>query len=356
MDKVRETEAAGQVDEANRTLAQLNTQADALRAELLSLRESLAAVEQEFRGSGGALLREANEQLVLAAVRSEELAERARRSLAPLRPPPGGAAGRSDAVLTALRDTNEQLLLSALRAQELELVSQEAHRRQIAFLATVAHELRNPLLPLRLAAQLLTRAQSDPSLLTSLQATITGQVSHMARLIGDLLDGARISTGKFRLERSDVDLTPILQLAVETGAPILTGGRCLFEAHYPAQPLPVHGDPVRLVQIFANLLENACKYTPEGGHVRLDAMAVDDWAVVTVKDDGIGIDALALPHIFTLFTQVADAVAVNGAGLGIGLAVVQELVEAHGGSVRAVSAGKGQGSEFIVSLPLLKAR
>jgi signal transduction histidine kinase len=340
------------VDDATRTLASLASETDAVRAELKTLREMLAGVEQDFRSSPGTLLREANEQLVLAAMRSEELAERA-RSLVPPPLQPGAAAALR--MLATLRDTNEQLLLSALRSQELEHLAEEAHRRQIAFLATVAHELRNPLLPLRLAAQLLTRAQTNPSLLTSLQTTITGQVSHMARLIGDLLDGARISTGKFRLERARVDLTPILRLAVETAAPLLSNGKCQFDASYPAQPLPVHGDPVRLVQIFTKLLENACKYTPKGGHIRLEAAAADEWAVVTVKDDGIGIDPLALPHIFKLFTQDAHAVAVDGAGLGIGLAVVHELVEAHGGSVRVISAGKGQGSEFIVSLPLVKA-
>ncbi len=291
------------------TPEQLRVEAEALRAELVALRGMLAQTQTDFDSAPGTLMRQVNEQLVLAAV----------------------------------------------RFQDLEEAASQAHRRQVALVARVAHELRSPLQPLRFAAELLGRA-TDEKLLAKMRATVSGQVDHLTRLINDLMDGARVSTGKFSLERSTVDLSQVLGLAIENCMPALQARRQVFSHSLPPQPLPMEADPVRLVQVFGNLLHNAAKYAPEGGNVLLVAANRGAFAEVTVSDDGIGISAQALPHIFELFVQDPDAVAVAPEGLGIGLAVVRELVEAHGGTVQAHSAGSGQGSRFVVTLPLHAAR
>jgi signal transduction histidine kinase len=254
-----------------------------------------------------------------------------------------------------LREANEQLVLAALSSRELEADAEQAHNRQIAFLAMAAHELRNPLLPLRLAAKLITRDRTGEQLV-KLQETINGQVNHMARLIGDLLDGSRISTGKFRLERRIVDLRGVLDLAVETCQSAMDERHHRFERlGPPPASFSVNGDAVRLVQVFSNLLDNAAKYTPEGGEISLATAVLGDKVAITVRDNGIGIAAQALPHVFELFVQDEHGSALSQGGLGIGLAVVRELVEAHGGSVVASSPGQDLGSEFVVTLPLAAA-
>ena len=349
---------------ATRTLALLNQQADAVRAELTVLRQDLARVHRELSGVPSAQLLEANEQLVLAALRAQSIADSARHRLGELTRAGLGAAfpalsasgemarAEYQTRVADLREANEQLVVAALSSREIEADAELAHSKQIKFLAMAAHELRNPLLPLRLAAQMLTRAHSDDQLLLKLQATINGQVSHMARLIGDLLDGSRISTGKFRLERSRVDLCGILEVAIQTGQPAIDVRRHRFRRIGASGPLNVHADPVRLVQVFSNLLENAAKYTPEDGEITLKAQVLGESVEITITDNGIGITPHALPHIFDLFVQDEHAAAHNQGGLGIGLAVVRELVEAHGGSVVASSAGRDLGSRFTVTLPL----
>jgi diguanylate cyclase len=217
-----------------------------------------------------------------------------------------------------------------------------------------AHELRNPLLPLRLAAQMLTRSRTEEEL-KQLQKTINGQVNHMARMIGDLLDGTRISTGKFRLERAVVDLSAVLDFAVETCEPAMDARHHRFKRLGPSEPLHVNADQMRLVQVISNLLENAAKYSPVGSEISLATVVLEDKVAITVADNGIGISEEALPHVFELFVQDEHAAAHNTGGLGIGLAVVRELVEAHEGNVVAASAGKDQGSQFVVTLPLVTA-
>jgi len=351
---------------ATRTLSLLNQQADAVRAELLVLRKDLARVQRDLSGVPSAQLLQANEQLVLAALRAQAIADTTRRRLGEVTramgPPsfavsPSGELARTEyqTRVADLREANEQLVVAALSSQELEADAELAHGKQIKFLAMAAHELRNPLLPLRLAAQMMTRAHTDDQLLVRLQATINGQVTHMARLIGDLLDGSRISTGKFRLERSTVDLSGVIELAIETCQPAMDVRRHQFSRVGAPGPLMLHADAVRLVQVFSNLLENAAKYTPEDGTISLNAKVQDDAVTVTVSDNGIGITAQALPHVFDLFVQDEHATAHNQGGLGIGLAVVRELVEAHGGTVVAASAGPGLGSQFVVTLPLAPA-
>lgn len=349
---------------ATRTLALLNQQADAVRAELTVLRQDLARVHRELSGVPSAQLLEANEQLVLAALRAQSIADSARHRLGELtRAGPGaafpalspsGEMARAEyqTRVADLREANEQLLVAVLSSQELEADAEQAHNKQIKFLAMAAHELRNPLLPLRLAAQMMTRAQGDAQMLAKLQATINGQVSHMARLIGDLLDGSRISTGKFRLERSLMDLSGILELAIQTGQPAIDVRRHRFRRLGAPGPLMLRADPIRLVQVFSNLIENAAKYTPEDGEITLEVKELGESVEITIKDNGIGITPQALPHIFDLFVQDEHAAAHNQGGLGIGLAVVRELVDAHGGKVVASSAGKNLGSLFTVTLPL----
>ena len=255
--------------------------------------------------------------------------------------------------LADLRDANEKLLMAALTAQELELHAREAHRQQIQFMAMVAHELRNPLTPIRLAASLLIDRQTDDALsLARLQVIIDDQVTHMSRLIGDLLDGSRISTGKLRLERSSVEMIDILRLAIESCRPAMEARGQQMTIELPSAPLHFYGDRVRLTQIFNNLLDNASKYTPEGGKVSLVLVVREQAMAITVSDNGIGISPDALPHVFDLFMQDARALDRSSGGLGIGLAVVRELVEAHRGTVMGHSAGRNLGSEFTVTLPI----
>jgi signal transduction histidine kinase len=337
----------------------LGAEAAALRAELAVLRQKLASVERELSAAGGQVLPQANHELVVAAVHAHGIGQAARAALERVSSP-----AVVDAVLQEmerpgslmdLRDANERLVVAALHSREMEEAAAQAHRRHVAFFATVAHELRNPLLPLRLAARMLDRAHDDREMLAKLQETITGQIGHMARLISDLLDGARVSTGKFRLERVSVDLVRLLELTVETFLPGTQARHQQFSSTLPSQPVMVFADPVRLAQVFGNLLENASKYTPDGGRVALAVSVEGPNVVVSVSDDGIGITAEALPHLFQIFVQDAHAVAFDSGGLGIGLAVVEELVHAHGGEVAANSAGKDLGSEFRVTLPLQAA-
>lgn len=251
-----------------------------------------------------------------------------------------------------LREANEQLVLSAMLARDLEAQAAVAHRRQIQFLAIVAHELRNPLAPIRTAAELLDKGRHDAALMTRLKIIIERQVAHMARLVDDLLDGSRVGVGKFRLERSRIDLADVFGAAIDSCRPaMLTRRQTLAMPQLPG-PLPVLADPVRLAQVFSNLLENASKYSPEGATITLTVQSLGGVACIGIADTGIGISPEAMPHIFDLFVQGPQAWPHPNRGLGIGLAVVRNLVEAHHGSVLARSGGQDQGSEFVVTLPL----
>lgn len=255
--------------------------------------------------------------------------------------------------LAELREANEQLMLAALSAQELEAHAREANRQQIKFMAVVAHELRNPLTPIKVAASLLMDQDiRDAASLARLQTIIDAQVTHMSRLISDLMDGSRISTGKLRLERRVVDIVAILRAAVEAAQPVMAARVQRMVLEIPARSLEFFGDPVRLMQIFSNLLDNASKYTPQGGEITLALKMRRQRVAITVCDNGIGISAEALPNIFDLFVQDARALDHSSGGLGIGLAVVRELVEAHDGTVTGHSAGTNLGSKFVVTLPM----
>jgi diguanylate cyclase len=254
-----------------------------------------------------------------------------------------------------LQEANERLVLAALTAQELQAVAEHTQARQMEVLAVVAHELRNPLGAIRSAAALLGRGRADEQLLQRVQDVIERQVAHVARLAGDLLDLSRARTSRFRLERQTVDMAELIDQAVQSCRPALYARLQQLEICVPSCTLHVDGDPVRLTQVFGNLLDNASKYTPVGGAIDLCVTADEGAIVMTLSDNGIGITAEALPDIFEPFVQDKHAVAFNGTGLGIGLTVVRELVEAHGGSVVARSAGTGFGSQFVVTLPLIGA-
>jgi signal transduction histidine kinase len=251
-----------------------------------------------------------------------------------------------------LRASNQQLTLSALESQRRESTATAAYRQQAAFLVTVAHELRNPLLPLRLAAQMLTRVRTDETAIAALQATITSQVADIGRLINDLLDGSRISTGKFRLERTVVDIDSLIHLAVRTCTPAIEERKHRLSISLPQAPIKVLGDRLRLMQVFDNLIGNAAKYTLPGGQIAIDVSLQGAEVAVSIKDNGTGISPEALPHIFDLYVQDTHVEGVAAGGLGIGLAVVRELVTAHEGSVVAASDRERGGSEFVVRLPL----
>jgi len=249
-----------------------------------------------------------------------------------------------------LREANEQLVQAALNAQELQAAAEHARRRQTEFIAVLAHELRNPLAPILNAAALLGRLPARE--LPSVQAVIERQVAHLSRLVGDLLDVSRVATGKLRLDIEWLDLSDTIEQAVHACRPAMDTRRQHLRVGLPSHALRLRGDPLRLAQVVSNLLDNASKYTPVGGRITLSAVVVDAAIVMTVSDTGIGIAPVALPRVFEPFVQDEHAIRFNSAGLGIGLALVRELVEAHGGSVVARSAGTGLGSQFVVTLPL----
>lgn len=220
-------------------------------------------------------------------------------------------------------------------------------------MATVAHELRNPLTPIRIAASLLgSRGPADTLTIARLQGIIERQVQHMTRLVEDLLEGSRLGAGKLRLQRSNVDLVEILDAAAQTCHSGIEARHQSLKLQLPPGPLEIHADPVRLAQVFCNLLDNASKYTPVAGEIVLAAKVLESSIEILVTDNGVGISAYGIEHIFDLFAQDDHALEMDNRGLGIGLAVVRELVKAHGGTVFASSAGRDQGSRFVVTLPM----
>ncbi len=241
-------------------------------------------------------------------------------------------------------DVHEQ----TLAREELLL----ADRRKDEFLATLAHELRNPLAPVRNSLEIMRRARGEPALVEQARETMDRQVRLMERLMDDLLDVSRITRNRLELRRAPVELAAVLQQAVEACRPLCIAAGQRLSVRLPDEPVWLDADAVRLVQLFSNLLNNASKYSDRGGHIRLHAERSGDAVVVTVADDGIGIPAAMLPTIFGMFAQVERGLERSRGGLGIGLTLVKQLVELHGGSVVARSEGPGKGSEFAVRLPV----
>jgi PAS domain S-box-containing protein len=250
---------------------------------------------------------------------------------------------RSGGVAVYFRDISER--------RRAEDALREADRRKDEFLAMLAHELRNPLAPIRNGLHLMRASAPGSEAAEQARAMMERQLAQLIRLVDDLLEVARISSGKIELKRTPMDLAAALASAVETSRPALEAARHRLDVNVPAAPLAVEGDLVRLAQVIANLLNNAAKYTDPGGRITLAARREGGEAVVSVRDNGSGIPAELLPRLFDMFAQ-ADRARAQG-GLGIGLALARRLVELHGGRIEARSDGPGQGAEFLVRLPLL---
>jgi PAS domain S-box-containing protein len=236
--------------------------------------------------------------------------------------------------------------------KRLEAAMQEADRQKDEFLAMLAHELRNPLVPLRNGVYLLQGAVPHTPAAQQVLGMMERQVQHLVRMVDDLLDVSRISRGKIDLRKGPLELASAVAQAVETCRPFLEARGHQLTVSLPAEPLRLEADPTRLAQVFGNLLNNSAKYTPEGGHVWVTAAREGDEAVVRVRDNGAGLPEELLPtKIFEPLTQAARPLARSEGGLGLGLTLVRKLVELHGGTVEAHSKGPGQGSEFVVRLP-----
>ena len=267
---------------------------------------------------------------------------------------PDSALAEHEARLRELLEANKQLVSAAQTAQKLQANAEEAHQRQINFVAMAAHALRNPLSAIRMATTTLQHPKLDEPMRSMQHEIIQRQGAHMARLIDDLLDGSRVGAGEFRLQCSRLELGGIVGEAIDACRHAIDKKQQRLRLDLAAGPALVHGDPQRLTQVFTNLLNNASRRSAPGGDILLATALGTDQVVITVADRGVGIAPEALPHIFDLFTLDTN-VPVDESGLGIGLAVVHELVRAHGGTVAASSAGKNLGSEFIVRLPLAAA-
>jgi signal transduction histidine kinase/ActR/RegA family two-component response regulator len=249
-----------------------------------------------------------------------------------------------------LDDTDRRLAEARLRDSEEAL--RKADQRKDEFLATLAHELRNPLAPIRTAAEMLTLPNLTPKQLMWSRQVIHRQVEHMARLLDDLLDVARITRGKLQLRLQPVDLDTVVDTAVEAARPLLAAREHSLSISVPSDLPTFEADPVRLAQILSNLLTNAAKYTDSpGGRIAVVARIEGGMLRICVQDNGIGLSPIALADIFTMFSQVQHSHARAEGGLGIGLALVKGLVDLHGGTIEVFSEGAGRGSEFVVTLP-----
>lgn len=255
----------------------------------------------------------------------------------------GGAVRPVKCVGTYLDVTERKLTEESLR---------EAAQRKDEFIALLAHELRNPLAPLRNGLEVMRFAESDQQLVRESRQMMERQLSHMVRLIDDLLDVSRLSRNRLDLRRARVLLSDVINAAIETSRPGIEQARHDFRASIPPEPLYLDADITRLAQVFGNLLTNSAKYTQPDGHIRLTAERHGESIQVVVEDDGIGIPAESLAGIFEMFSQVDRSIERTSGGLGIGLALVKGLVEMHGGEITARSEGAGKGSTFTVVLPL----
>ena len=262
------------------------------------------------------------------------------------------AANHPVAFATVSQDVTERKRL-ADDLQRLAADLSDADRRKNEFLATLAHELRNPLAPMSNMLEVVKRADGDGEVLKRAHETLERQLGQMVRLVDDLLDLNRVTHDRLELRRSEVELSPVIQQAVEVARPLVDSAGHQLILDLPDEPVYLNADRNRLAQLFGNLLNNSCKYTRPGGTVSLSAKLVDHNVVVTVKDNGAGIPQDKLNSIFDMFMQVDGTAERSQGGLGIGLTLVKRLTEMHGGSIEARSDGEGKGSEFVVRLPVL---
>jgi signal transduction histidine kinase len=252
--------------------------------------------------------------------------------------------------------------LQAEKARELEVMNlnlqqanealKEADRHKDEFLAILAHELRNPLAPIRSAVQVMSRIDLEDDRLATSRDIIDRQVTHLSRLVDDLLDVSRITRGAIRLNKERLDLGTLIQRSIESVEPLICESRHELEVDCPDESISLEGDLTRLVQALSNILNNATKYMAPGGRIQLTALADASAVAIRVKDQGIGIDAESLPKLFSLFSRIRDTEDATRSGLGIGLALARQLVELHGGAVSVTSDGVNRGSEFTIRLPL----
>jgi signal transduction histidine kinase len=249
------------------------------------------------------------------------------------------------------RLAEERVLLAEEQAKRA--AAEDANRRKDEFLAMLAHELRNPLAPIRNAVHILRQTSPYQRDLDWARDVIDRQVEHLTHLVDDLLDVSRITRGKIRLRRQPTDVATVVASALETSRPTIEGRKHHLVVSVPAEAVSVNADRARLAQILSNLLNNAAKYTAEGGHIWLTVRQEGAEVVFRVRDTGMGIPPEMLSTIFDLFTQADRSLDRSEGGLGIGLTLVRRLVELHEGTVQALSAGPGQGSEFVVRLPVL---
>lgn len=278
--------------------------------------------------------------------------------------------GRTTAVVALLRNeaspnfsSNDVIMAAAfvsraaiaLENAVLHDELQAADQQKNAFLSMLAHELRNPLAPLRNAAQLLAMRAPDQTDLKWIGEVIDRQVVQMVRLVDDLLDISRITQGKVRLQREPIELSTVVAHAVEASQPLIDARQHQLTVTLPEQPVWIHGDLARLAQVLTNLLNNSAKYTEEGGQITLSARREAEEVLISVVDTGIGIPPHMIQAVFDLFTQVDRTLDRSQGGLGIGLTLVRQLTELHGGTVTAKSAGTGTGAEFTVRLPVIAA-
>jgi two-component system, sensor histidine kinase len=271
---------------------------------------------------------------------------------------PMRVAALTSAVRTAVRARERQYQIRGHLAERVrtEESLRAADQRKDEFLATLGHELRNPLAPILTSMHLLKLSTfTDPRSVRAC-TVLERQVNHLVRLVDDLLEVSRITRGVMDVQKEPLDLVSVLRTAVETSRPLLEGARQALSVDIPDAIIPISGDPVRLTQVFANLLNNASKYTDTNGLIWLSASPENGWAVVSVRDNGIGIPSSHLTSVFDMFTQVDRSHRRAQGGLGIGLTLVRSLVQLHGGTVEARSGGSETGSEFIVRLPLVAER
>ena len=259
-------------------------------------------------------------------------------------------------LLAAFTDT---LLRTSIRAQEVgQAVARlaEGNAAKDQFLAMLAHELRNPLAPIRIAAQLVGQTAANPSDIETAREILNRQVAHLATLLDDLLDVSRITRGKIELRKEWVDLATVVATALEASRPLIKEHGHQLAVSVPQERMALEADPVRLAQVITNLVNNAAKHTPPHGHIRVVAAREGPHAVLRVRDNGSGMPPELVPCVFDLFSQGDRSLAHAVGGLGVGLTVVRTLVELHGGTVAASSEGPGRGSEFVVRLPIGEAR
>jgi PAS domain S-box-containing protein len=266
--------------------------------------------------------------------------------------PTRDGAGIPDGSVAVLTDVTEGRRLERDRDRALNDL-REVDRRKDEFLAMLSHELRNPLGPILNAVEVLEQLEpDDKDLGAHPRQIIARQAKHMKRLLDDLLDVSRVSQGKIQLQKQRIDLNVLLRQAVEVRRSMMLGKRHELSIALAPQPMELEADPTRLLQVFDNLLNNAAKYTDPGGHVAILAAVEDGQAVVTIRDDGIGMTPDLLARAFDLFVQGMRSLDRAQGGLGIGLTLAQTMVRMHGGSVRAFSEGPGRGSQLVVRLPL----